>query len=230
MKTYTVKVDWIPGLPQIPFRHGTGAYEGVVMHETANPSDTAAGERAWQARTFNNAFVHEFIDPNEIIQVANPMYIAYGAGRVANQRFLHLELCSAHSRDEFERAFDMWCQRAAFFLAKSNLGVSPAAPDGSGTLWGHFQVTDYLGGTNHTDPVGYLKNWGRTWNDVINRVRQHYDWFQKGAEIPMTVEDAGKLIGILGAIWYMLPDQAGKDEIHRLANELRKASGQPVEN
>jgi N-acetylmuramoyl-L-alanine amidase CwlA len=76
LKLYPVPINWIIGLP---------LYEGVVMHQTATPNDTAASERAWEAKHFNEAFVHEFIDPNEIIQVANPAYLAYGAGPYANK-------------------------------------------------------------------------------------------------------------------------------------------------
>lgn len=230
MQIYDVKYQWITGLPQIPFRNGNGSYEGVVMHSTDNPNDSAAIEREWEARTFNDAFVHEFIDPVEIIQVANPDFIAYGAGPIANQRFIHLELCSAHTEIDFEHSFDMWCQRAAFFLAKRRLGVSSAQPDGSGTLWGHFQVTNFLGGTDHMDPIDYFNQWGRTWNDVISRVQQHYDYLLGGGCVSMSLEDANKLITILAAIWNMLPDQISKDEIHRLANELRKVSGQPFQD
>jgi hypothetical protein len=45
----------------------------------------------------------------------------------------------------------------------------------------------------------------------------------------MKAEDANKLIAILSAIWNLLPNTESKDEIHRLANELRIASGQPTE-
>jgi N-acetylmuramoyl-L-alanine amidase CwlA len=114
-------------------------------------------------------------------------------------------------------------------LAARQLGISPALPNGSGTLWGHFQVSTYLGGTHHTDPVGYLKQWGNTWDDVIERVRKYYDAIMKGDGYQMKPEDANKLITVLSAIWGLLPNTESKEEIHRLANELRKASGQPTE-
>ncbi|MFC0215864.1 N-acetylmuramoyl-L-alanine amidase family protein [Paenibacillus chartarius] len=228
---YPVIVDWIPGLPQIPYRGGVGRWEGVVMHQTANPNDTARSERAYEARTFQNAFVHEFIDPNEIIQVANPDYLAYGAGPNANPRFIHLELCSNKTAEQFARSFDAWCQRAAYYLALRGLGVTTARPDGSGTLWSHYEVTRYLGGTTHSDPIDYIKSWGKSWQDVVNTVQYHYDAIIGGADtMPvMSVEDANKLIAFLSAAYFATDVPAAREEFHRLANALRRASGQPDE-
>jgi hypothetical protein len=41
--------------------------------------------------------------------------------------------------------------------------------------------------------------------------------------------DANKVIGVLSSMYELCVDQASKDEMHRLANEMRKASGQPEE-
>lgn len=43
----------------------------------------------------------------------------------------------------------------------------------------------------------------------------------------LRVEDANKIIeAFLSPMWFFVTSQEDKDEIHRLANELRKASGQ----
>lgn len=177
---YPVNVEWIPNLPTISYRNGVGQWEGVVMHQTCNDSDTAEGERNWEVQTFNDAFVHEFIDPAQVLQVANPNYIAYGAGHVANARFIHLELCHSDTQDEFDKSYDMWCERAAEFLFAKQLGVSKAEPSGHGTLWSHNDVTQYLGGTDHTDPIEYLQKWGKTWDDVVTQVKKCYDLLAAG--------------------------------------------------
>jgi bifunctional autolysin len=225
---YPVVIDWIPGLPQIPYRNGVGCWEGVVMHQTDNPSDTARSERAYEAGTFENAFVHEFIDPNEIIQVANPSYLAYGAGPNANPRFIHLELCSNRTAEEFARSFDSWCRRAAVYLAMRGLGVTPARSDGTGTLWSHYDVTRYLGGTDHTDPIGYIRSWGKSWQDVVDTVQHHYNAITGGGDMPLlSAEDANKIIPFLSAAYYATNVPDAQQEFHRLANALRRASGQP---
>ncbi|WP_186445874.1 hypothetical protein [Paenibacillus cremeus] len=43
----------------------------------------------------------------------------------------------------------------------------------------------------------------------------------------LSPEDANKIIdAFLSPMWYFVTSQEDKDEIHRLAEELRKASGQ----
>lgn len=45
-------------------------------------------------------------------------------------------------------------------------------------------------------------------------------------EVMMSAEDANKVIGFLSAAWQGTDNQEARDEFHRLANELRKVSGQ----
>jgi 3',5'-cyclic-AMP phosphodiesterase len=48
-----------------------------------------------------------------------------------------------------------------------------------------------------------------------------------GGDQVLSPEDANKIIEtFLSPMWYFVTSQEDKDEIHRLANELRKASGQ----
>lgn len=179
---YQVKLEWIPGLPQSPFLKGVGKYDGVVIHYTASPNDTARTEADHERKYWSRAFVHEFIDPNEIIQVANPDYKAWGAGERANDRFIHLELCDAANQSDFNISFEKITMRAAEYLYINRLGVTPAKADGTGTLWSHKDVTDYLGFTNHTDPIAYLAKWGRTWDDVIRSVMEKYNAIASGGD------------------------------------------------
>lgn len=44
----------------------------------------------------------------------------------------------------------------------------------------------------------------------------------------LSAEDANTIIEtFLSPMWFFVTTQEDRDEIHRLANELRKASGQP---
>ncbi|MGQ7147407.1 peptidoglycan recognition protein family protein, partial [Escherichia sp. SS-MK2] len=83
----------IPDLPQISYRAGVGAYEGVVAHSTATPEAPAINIQKYESRTWRNAFVHYAVDWDEVIQIADTNYSAYGAGPAANKRFVHVELC-----------------------------------------------------------------------------------------------------------------------------------------
>jgi len=51
----------------------------------------------------------------------------------------------------------------------------------------------------------------------------------KGEGPVLSPEDANKIILFLSAAWGCTDSEEARAEFHRLANELRKASGQPEE-
>lgn len=175
---YDITVNLVPNLPKIPFRNGVGAYEGVVAHATANyQTGGAPSERNWMAQNYQNAFVHFFVDWSMILQTASTDYIAYGAGSQANPRYLHVELCqvrndgTAQALAKFKESYNRYVWLMAYLLFKRELGVSTS------TLWSHKRVSIELGGSNHEDPDGYLAEWGKTWDNVINDVTYLYNVF-----------------------------------------------------
>lgn len=157
------------------YRKGFGKVEGVVAHETANNNSTITQEIAYMSRNHKNAFVHAFVDHSRIIEIHPTDYGAWGAGRFANQRFVHVELTRVKSFDEFARSINNYSDYIASILYKYNLGVTDAEKSGSGTLWSHNAVSKHLGGTTHVDPHGYFARWGYNWNDFVELVTIKYN-------------------------------------------------------
>ncbi|PFB82947.1 N-acetylmuramoyl-L-alanine amidase [Bacillus anthracis] len=143
----------IPGLPEQPYRNGVGAYEGVVAHSTATSEAPAINIQKYESRTWRSAFVHYAVDWNETIQIADTKYIAYGAGPGANKRFVHVELCETKDYEKFKRSYNKYVKLLAKILRDRGLSVEKG-------LWTHYDVTKYLGGTDHEDPLDYLKSHG----------------------------------------------------------------------
>ncbi|PHG24688.1 N-acetylmuramoyl-L-alanine amidase [Bacillus pseudomycoides] len=143
----------IPDLPKQPYRYGVGAYEGVVAHSTATPEAPAINIQRYETRTWRNAFVHYAVDWNETIQIADTRYIAYGGGPGANKRFVHVELCETSDYDKFKVSYDKYVKLLAKILRDRGLSVEKG-------LWTHYDVTKYLGGTDHEDPLDYLRSHG----------------------------------------------------------------------
>lgn len=168
--SYPIRQEFISGLPHYAYRNGVGAYEGVVAHATATYNDTAEGERSYESGHWNDAFVHFFVDEANIVQVADTNYIAWGAGSVANQRFVHVELCQTHDSAKFEQAYARYTWLLAKLLADRKLGV---VLDKS--FWGHGDVSSVLGGTNHTDPYAYLAEHGVSRDKLISDVTNQYN-------------------------------------------------------
>lgn len=159
----------IPGMSKNPFRKGLGAYEGVVAHATANTA-TALNEIKFMTGNHKNASVHFFVDWTGIYQCGELDYRRGGAGPVANQRYVHVELCETKDSKQWEKSYEDYCKLNAWILYQKRLGVT----DGK-TYVSHDWVRKNLGGTTHTDPIGYFKKWDLTWSQHVKDVKAAYD-------------------------------------------------------
>ncbi|MBG9503163.1 N-acetylmuramoyl-L-alanine amidase [Bacillus thuringiensis] len=143
----------IPDLPKQPYRYGVGAYEGVVAHSTATAEAPAINIQKYESRTWRNAFVHYAVDWDETIQIADTKYIAYGGGPAANKRFVHVELSETSDPIKFKKSYERYVKLLAKMLRDRNI-------DPSIGLWTHKDITYKLGGTDHEDPIDYLRSHG----------------------------------------------------------------------
>lgn len=159
------------------YRNGVGKPEGVVVHETATPGATAWDE----GRYFNNnwmtayTYVHAVVDNNQTIQLMSPDYGVWGAGPIANVRYIQVELCEVSTRSQFVQSVANDAYYIASLLHSYNLTPSRASQDGSGTIWSHNEVSQYLGGTDHGDPDGYFAKWGYSMSDFYSLITYYYN-------------------------------------------------------
>ncbi|OUB11271.1 N-acetylmuramoyl-L-alanine amidase [Bacillus thuringiensis serovar yunnanensis] len=182
----------IPDLPKQPYRYGVGAYEGVVAHSTATPEAPAINIQKYETRTWRNAFVHYAVDWNETIQIADTKYIAYGGGPSANKRFVHVELCETADYTKFKHSYEKYVKLLAEILKDNKISVEKG-------LWTHSDVTHHLGGTDHEDPIDYLKSHGVSEAQFRADVQRAYNNSSvevsvpenpsKPAEVPIAVTD-----------------------------------------
>jgi N-acetylmuramoyl-L-alanine amidase len=182
----------IDDLPKQAYRYGVGAYEGVVAHSTATPEAPAINIQKYESRTWRSAFVHYAVDWDETIQIADTKYIAYGGGPAANKRFVHVELCETADYDKFKRSYDKYVKLLAKILRDRGLSVEKG-------LWTHYDVTKYLGGTDHEDPLDYLRSHGVSEAQFRADVQRAYNNSSvevsvpekpsKPAEVPTAVTD-----------------------------------------
>lgn len=174
LMSYTIVQNLIPGLPKEVY--DSGHYVGVVSHSTANNGDSADGERNYESKTWQSAFVHFFVDDTKIEQVADYNYVCYGAGHTANHMgYAQVELCQTTDATKFTKAYAMYTWLLAKLLYDRKLGVVDEV-----TLMSHAQVSAKWHETTHTDPCGvdgksgYLGTHGKTWADVVRDVTSCY--------------------------------------------------------
>lgn len=159
-----------------------GKPEGVVIHETADPGATAHDEAIYFNREWMNmySYVHAFVDHQRVIQMMTPKYGAWGAGPMANDRFVQVELCEETDRNNFAKSINNDAIYVAKILHRYHLKPTNATHNGHGTVWSHAAVSKFLGGTDHGDPVGYFAKWGYSMDDFFNLIKSYYDL--QGAE------------------------------------------------
>ncbi|MDM8364957.1 N-acetylmuramoyl-L-alanine amidase [Bacillus thuringiensis] len=185
----------IPDVPKTPYRGGIGAYEGVVAHSTATPEAPAINIQKYETRTWRNAFVHYAVDWNETIQIADTKYVAYGAGPAANKRFVHVELCETADYAKFKRSYEKYVRLLARILKDNHLPVEKG-------LWTHNDVRKYLGGTDHEDPIDYLRSHGVSEVQFRSDVQQAYNNSSVDVSVPSKPEEVPT--AVTGGIAYIL--------------------------
>ncbi|MBC6973039.1 N-acetylmuramoyl-L-alanine amidase [Bacillus sp. Xin] len=210
----------IPDLPKQPYRYGVGAYEGVVAHSTATLEAPAINIQKYETRTWRNAFVHYAVDWNETIQIANTKYIAYGAGPGANKRFVHVELCETRDYEKFKRSYDKYVKLLAKILRDRGISVEKG-------LWTHSDVTHHLGGTDHEDPLDYLRSHGVSEVQFRADVKRAYnnsnvdvsvpEQPSKPEEVPTAVTD-----GVAYINGYNVNLRKGPDTSYSVIRQLNK--------
>lgn len=127
----------------------------VIVHETANPNDSIEGEINYESNHYEDAFVHAFVDGNRIVEIAPTDRPSWGSVN-GNPYGVQFEQVEVYGRDNFARELVNAAYYAAYEMKQ--YGMIPSLNGGNGTLMSHHMVSQYLGGTDHTDPDGYWTN------------------------------------------------------------------------
>lgn len=208
--SYPIQVNLIPGLPKIPYDKGI---QGVIAHATANYNDSADGERSYESRTYQEAFVHVFVDDTKIEQVADFNFICFGAGRTANHLgYIQVELCQTEDSTKYAQAYGRYVWILAKILFDHKLPVID-----SETLMSHAQVSAKWKETNHQDPIDYLASHGKTWANLVADVTEQYN--------EMEAETVDEGILIFGSDDYVTATRLVATLGNEVAIFMRKSDG-----
>jgi N-acetylmuramoyl-L-alanine amidase CwlA len=214
-------VDHIPRNTEHDRRPGEHmAATTITIHNTGNPKSSARDERAWLTNPSNDrtASYHIAVDEHSAVECIplneHAWHSGDGSGPVSgNMTSISIEICES---GDYAKALDNAVELVVKLLRERSWGVDRLRRhyDWSGKICPRLM---YDGG-----------KW-TGWTDFKRRVA---DKLKQEDEYMLKVEDANKLINYCKAEWaeaHKRNDSAGKAEAARLANELRKASGQPVQ-
>ncbi|MGD6835500.1 N-acetylmuramoyl-L-alanine amidase [Bacillus thuringiensis] len=215
----------IPGLPKVEYRNGYGAYEGVVAHSTATPEAPAINIRNYEARTWRSAFVHYATDWDETIQIASTKYQAWGAGPAANKRFVHVELSETSDPIKFKKSYERYVKLLAKILRDRNIHPSIG-------LWTHKDITYKLGGTDHEDPIDYLRSHGVSESkfraDVLKVYNVDSISVEAKPQLPNEVSGVINEVGVAYIDGYNINLRSGPSTTNSVIRKLQKGESYKV--
>lgn len=210
-----IKQDFIPGLPQENFVNGH--YDWVVAHSTDNPNDTPEGESSYfhQAWQRIQAFVHFFVGTT-IVQTAPLSFKAWGAGPTANKHAIHVELTEG---EDFATSYTNFIALIAALLYDARLGVVDKK-----TLWSHKEISDTFHETDHQDPIAFLAQHGKSWNDVIRDVTAKYNEYAR-LEAQYNAKSVSNASGVFYRVYQGTKQIASFAYESNAVSEARKYAG-----
>lgn len=220
---FTYRQDHIPRVSQNNRRPAI-ALEAttITIHNTDNPSSTAKNERAWLTNPANTrtASFHIVIDDKEAIEVIPLHEVAWHAGdgsglKSGNRTSISIEICESGN---YGQTLKHATELVANMLVERKWGVE--------RLRRHFDWS----GKNCPRLMNSDGKWSG-WKQFVQNVNANINQITGGMNSEeeayrMTVEDANKIIRFLSAAYMATEDKEARIEFNRLANELRRASGQ----
>lgn len=154
--------------------HGRLDPSYVCIHETAGPGAPAVNLVSWW-RGGGGLPVHYVGDwTGKCYHCVPEDEVCWQVGN-GNPYVIGIELCHATNRADFDKVWQLGVEWAAWQLSKRGWGVD--------RLLSHYDCTVRWGGSDHTDPIGYFEEYGKSWNDFKEAVGKMLEndgkWEQK---------------------------------------------------
>lgn len=147
----------------VSYGHGSLDPSYIVIHETANPGATARNHRDYWSRDDTYA-VHYVGDwTGDIYHCVPDDCLCWQVGN-GNAYVVGIELCHATNQADFNAVWDLGVEWAAMMLNRYGWGID--------RLISHNDCTNWWGGSDHTDPLGYFESYGRSWGQFKEEVAE----------------------------------------------------------
>lgn len=143
--------------------HGYISPSYLVIHETADPGATADNLMAYWRNNPNAYVVHYTMDlDGSVVYHAMPdNRKAWHIGN-GNSYTVGIELCHATNKADFDKQWNEAVKWAGDYLKAKGWGIN--------RLISHNEARLMWGGTDHTDPVGYFNQYGKSWSQFEQAV------------------------------------------------------------
>lgn len=168
--TYTIKSQIRMDTPQV----GCTPYRQVHAHSTGNANSTAQNEADYMMRKdLNTGFYTHVVGNGQVIQVARVNRGCYDVGGGYNyETYAAVELIESHkTKEEFMRDYKIYCEVLYDLAKQAGIPTTLDTSDLSG-IKTHNYCTNHQpnNGSDHVDPIPYLKKWGITPQQFANDI------------------------------------------------------------
>lgn len=137
-----------------------------AVHSTANPGATAANHVNYWRNNPRKA-VHLVSDWKEAYQCVDFSYQCNQVGN-GNPTCIGLEICEATNRSDFEKGLEI--ARSVILQILDRYGWTI-----DNNVRSHSWFTHTYGGSDHEDPLPYLRKWGWSWDKFIQYLKEGDD-------------------------------------------------------
>lgn len=152
--------------------------QGFVIHSTATPGASDENEQAYFNSGDRRASVHYFADWDSITRTVPENEQAWHAGPTANSKFLSVEMCEPAGYDE-AKFNEVW-NRTVWLVADACVRYGwSTGPD----VFSHRGISSMWHETDHTDPIGFLQKYGRTWDELLSAIDDEISRIKGGSNV-----------------------------------------------
>lgn len=143
--------------------------EYLIIHETANPGATALNHVNYWASGEQGGEAHYVADWTGIVYHTTPDDRAtWNVGGNANSWTVGIELCHATNQADFEKVWRTGVEFAAWYLNSRGWGIDRMmSHDQANRTWATY--------SDHTDPIGYFEEFGKSWAQFAQEVEQEME-------------------------------------------------------
>lgn len=155
--------------------HGSISPQYLVIHETANPGASAYNHYQLYSRGYSYAvhYVME-LDGSVVYHTMNDNRKSWSVGN-GNSKVVSIELCHATSKADFDKQWNEAVKWAGDYLNSRGWGID--------RMISHNDTRIRFGGTDHTDPLDYFMQYGKSWNQFKAAVRDYMGTGQTGGTV-----------------------------------------------
>lgn len=168
--------------------HKVLAPQGFVIHSTDTPGATAQNEHDYFNGGDRQASAHYLADWLQIIRMIPENEQAWHAGPTANGLYLSVEMCEPAGTNaaQFTEVWNRTVWLVADACVRYGWSTGP-------NVFSHRGISAMYHETDHTDPITFLAQYGKTWEQLLAAIDAEIAVLKKPPTVVSPVKEETKV-------------------------------------